>query len=111
MDVPGNEPDDRPDAIDGDRPAPAPEPVSAPGAGADLERVAGDLADIERALDRLSDGSYWSDEVTGEPIPDAVLAEDPTARRVAYVRASQPATDETGAAAGRFDAGTPPTGS
>ncbi len=51
----------------------------------DLERVAGDLADVEQALERLEDGSYWTDEVTGEPIPDELLADDPTARRVTYV--------------------------
>lgn len=50
----------------------------------DLERIAGDLADIDRALDRLDDGSYWTDEVTGEPLPDQLLAADPTARRTAY---------------------------
>lgn len=75
MDLPGPEPDDR-------IPTESTEP--------DLERIAGDLADIERALDRLSDGSYWTDEVTGETIPDDVLADDPTARRVTYVSASRP---------------------
>ena len=53
----------------------------------DLERIAGDLADIERALERLDDGSYWTDEVTGEPLPDDLLATDPTARRTAYISA------------------------
>jgi hypothetical protein len=32
-------------------------------------------------LDRLSEGTYWTDEVTGQPIPDDVLVNDPTARR------------------------------
>ena len=63
------------------RPRPCRNPASAPATEPDLERIAGDLADIEQALDRLSDGSYWSDEITGETIPDEVLAEDPTARR------------------------------
>jgi RNA polymerase-binding transcription factor DksA len=40
-----------------------------------------DLAAVERALERLSDGTYWTDEVTGEPIPADVLAADPTTRR------------------------------
>jgi RNA polymerase-binding transcription factor DksA len=47
----------------------------------DLDVVERDLAAVERALDRLSDGTYWTDEVTGEPIPEHVLADDPTARR------------------------------
>jgi RNA polymerase-binding transcription factor DksA len=94
MDLPGPEPDDRPHTADDVPAASVPESTSAPVAEPDLERIAGDLADIEQALDRLSDGSYWSDEITGETIPDEVLAEDPTARRVAYVRdAREPPTD------------------
>jgi RNA polymerase-binding transcription factor DksA len=110
MDLPGSEPDDRPDATDETPSTPSTE--TAPGlvAGADLERIAGDLADIERALDRLSDGSYWTDEITGETISDAVLAEDPTARRVAYVPTSQPAPEETDAADDSTEPGDPPTG-
>ena len=47
----------------------------------DLDAVERDLAAVEVALERLNDGTYWTDEVTGEPIPDHVLAADPTARR------------------------------
>jgi RNA polymerase-binding transcription factor DksA len=47
----------------------------------DLDVVERDLAAVERALDRLSDGTYWTDEITGAPIPESVLADDPTARR------------------------------
>jgi hypothetical protein len=47
----------------------------------DLDAVEGDLAAVEVALQRLSEGTYWTDEVTGEPIPGHVLAADPTARR------------------------------
>lgn len=47
----------------------------------DLDAIARDLADVETALARLADGTYWTDEVTGEPIPQAVLDERPTARR------------------------------
>ncbi len=47
----------------------------------DLDRVAADLDGVEAALRRLDDGTYWSDEVTGAPIPDVVLAADPVARR------------------------------
>ena len=109
MDLPGSEPDDRPDAIDEAPSTPTPETAPVSEAGADLERIAGDLADIERALDRLTDGSYWTDEITGETIPDEVLAEDPTARRVAYIPTSQPAIEEMDEAADPFDAGAPPT--
>ena len=54
---------------------PSPDPL-------DLERIERDLAGVETALARLDDGTYWTDEVTGEPIPDEVLAADPVARRV-----------------------------
>lgn len=47
----------------------------------DLDAIERDLAGVERALERLSDGTYWTDEVTGEPIAAHVLADDPTARR------------------------------
>ena len=47
----------------------------------DLERVAADLDGVEAALRRLDDGTYWTDEVTGDEIPDRVLAADPVARR------------------------------
>jgi RNA polymerase-binding transcription factor DksA len=47
----------------------------------DLDAVERDLAAVETALQRLSDGTYWTDEVTGEPIPEHVLVADPTARR------------------------------
>jgi RNA polymerase-binding transcription factor DksA len=47
----------------------------------DLDTVEQDLAAVETALQRLSDGTYWTDEVTGEPIAEHVLAADPTVRR------------------------------
>jgi hypothetical protein len=47
----------------------------------DLDLVERDLADVELALSRLDTGEYWRDEVTGEPLDDALLAEHPTARR------------------------------
>lgn len=47
----------------------------------DLDRIARDLAGVETALDRLDAGTYWTDEITGEPIADDVLATDPVARR------------------------------
>ena len=47
----------------------------------DLDAVERELAAVEVALERLNEGTYWTDEVTREPIPDHVLAADPTARR------------------------------
>lgn len=48
---------------------------------ADLERIEADLAGVESALERLDAGTYWSDEVTGAPLPDELLIADPVARR------------------------------
>ncbi len=48
----------------------------------DLDAIERDLTDVQTALDRLNDGSYWTDEVTGEPIADDILASHPTARTV-----------------------------
>ncbi len=61
-------------------------PVANPVAGdavddVDLDAVERDLDQVEAALARLDDGTYWTDEVTGEPIPDDALAENPTTRR------------------------------
>lgn len=44
----------------------------------DMER---DLADVELALGRLENGTYWTDELTGAPIETSHLAANPTARR------------------------------
>jgi len=81
MDVDGLEPDED-DAPRGD-PSPSAPSVADPQEppDPDLERIAADLADVERAMERLEDGSYWTDEVTGEPLSDELLATDPTARR------------------------------
>lgn len=48
--------------------------------GADLDVIAGDLDAVAAALDRLDDGTYWTDENTGQPIDDALLAAHPTRR-------------------------------
>ncbi|HEY5663279.1 MAG TPA: hypothetical protein VIS05_04505 [Ilumatobacter sp.] len=48
---------------------------------ADLDRIEADLAGVESALERLDAGTYWSDEVTGDPLPDELLIADPVARR------------------------------
>jgi RNA polymerase-binding transcription factor DksA len=47
----------------------------------DLDAISADLEGVEAALVRLGDGTYWTDEVTGEPLPDELLAAHPTARR------------------------------
>jgi len=47
----------------------------------DLDAIGTDLADVEIALARLDDGSYWVDELTGKPLPEATLTARPTARR------------------------------
>ena len=51
------------------------------GTPVDLDRIEKDLADVEAALDRLEQGTYWTCEVTGAEISDATLAADPVARR------------------------------
>jgi RNA polymerase-binding transcription factor DksA len=49
-----------------------------------LDQVEKDLADVETALARLEAGTYWTCEVTGEELPDELLAQQPTARRLAH---------------------------
>lgn len=46
----------------------------------DLDAIEQDLDDVEKALQRLDDNSYWTDESNGEPIDANYLAENPTAR-------------------------------
>ena len=58
-------------------PAAPPAPVRT---GVDLDAIAAELADVEIALARLEAGTYFTDEVTGEPLPGALLAAHPTAR-------------------------------
>jgi len=47
----------------------------------DLVGIEADLDGVQAALTRLADGTYWTDEVTGDAIPAEVLAADPLARR------------------------------
>jgi len=47
----------------------------------DLDRIERDLEGAEAALARLDAGTYWTDEITGAPLPDELLASDPVARR------------------------------
>jgi len=39
------------------------------------------LNDVEQALDRLANGNYFKDEVTGAPIRPEILTANPLARR------------------------------
>lgn len=43
-----------------------------------LDQVERDLAAVDAAIAALDAGSYGLDPATGEPIDDALLAEDPT---------------------------------
>lgn len=62
--------------------APDHAPVSVPPPDdVDLDVIEADLRNVEVALTRLADGTYWTDEITGQPLPDDVLVRDPTARR------------------------------
>lgn len=72
--------------------SPATEPFTpaAPVAPIDLDGIERDLAAVETALQRLDAGTYWTDEVTGETIPDEVLAVDPTARRAGPTATANP---------------------
>lgn len=47
----------------------------------DLDAIEGDLADVDAALTRLDNDTYWVDEVTGQPLRVDLLAAQPTARR------------------------------
>ena len=73
-------------------PPPPPRPVSTDttAGGAELDRIEADLSGVEVALDRLDTGTYWTCEVTGQPLPDALLASDPVARRLPPAGASGP---------------------
>jgi RNA polymerase-binding transcription factor DksA len=59
----------------------APAAAETPEATIDLATIETELADVERALERLGDGTYWTCEVTGAEIPDEHLAAHPVSRR------------------------------
>jgi hypothetical protein len=63
-------------------PAPRPPSTDTGAGGAELDRIEADLSGVEVALDRLDAGTYWTCEVTGQTLPDALLAADPVARRL-----------------------------
>jgi len=48
----------------------------------DLDAVEADLAAVEAALTRLEAGTYWTDEVTGEPLATHLLENNPLLRRL-----------------------------
>jgi RNA polymerase-binding transcription factor DksA len=58
-------------------------PDVAPAAVLDLDAITADLAGVEIALARLEAGTYFTDEVTGAPLPEQFLVANPTARTVA----------------------------
>jgi hypothetical protein len=72
-------------------PSPGDQP---PGDDLDLDVTAAELADVEVAMERIQSGTYWTDEVTGEPIPDEQLAANPTTRR-AMAETDDPALEFT----------------
>jgi DnaK suppressor protein len=57
------------------------EPTHKESATIDLDAIERDLADVEMALSRLDAGTYWVDEITGQPLPDVMLEANPLARR------------------------------
>ena len=48
-----------------------------------LDRIEGELTDVDRALARLDDGTYGTCEVCSEELPDGLLEASPTARTCA----------------------------
>jgi hypothetical protein len=48
----------------------------------DLDAIEVDLSDVEVALARLEAGTYWTCEVTGQPLPDDLMAREPLRRRL-----------------------------
>lgn len=46
-----------------------------------LDAIEADLAGVDVALSRLDEGTYWTDEVTGEELSAQLLETHPTARR------------------------------
>ena len=48
---------------------------------AHLDEIEAELDDVEKALERLDDGTYGTCEVCGDALPDEQLAASPAARR------------------------------
>ena len=64
-----------------DEGAAAEAPVAADTQPFRADAIEADLAAVEVALSRLDAGTYWTDEVTGEPLPEELLHANPAARR------------------------------
>ena len=62
---------------------PAAEPSVATTSGIDFDAIQRDLEGVQTALERLNEGTYWTDEVTGGIIPDEILEAFPLTRTVA----------------------------
>lgn len=71
-------PDDVPHDADS---SPEPGSIAASLSLDDLAVLEKDFDGVDAALQRLADGSYWTDEITGEPLAADVLETDPIARQ------------------------------
>lgn len=71
--------DQQPDAAVPERPGEG-EPTERERELAALARIQGELADVDRALERLDDGTYGTCEICGQAIPDDVLEQAPATR-------------------------------
>lgn len=58
-------------------------PSIATAPGIDLDAIQRDLEGVQAALERLNEGTYWTDEITGDVIPNEVLDAFPLTRTVA----------------------------
>ncbi|MEK7291907.1 MAG: hypothetical protein AAB088_00530 [Actinomycetota bacterium] len=47
----------------------------------DLDEIAAELDAVEVALERLENGTYFTDEITGKPLDEQLLLTNPIARR------------------------------
>ena len=47
----------------------------------DLDEIEANLDAVEVALMRLENGTYFSDEITGKPLDEQLLSDNPIARR------------------------------
>ncbi len=47
----------------------------------DLDEIDANLDAVEAALVRLENGTYFSDEITGKPLNEQLLSDNPIARR------------------------------
>ncbi|MFM8855965.1 MAG: hypothetical protein ACKOI2_01920 [Actinomycetota bacterium] len=65
-----------------DEPSQASTAVDVRSGSTDLSAIESDLAAVEAALSRLDAGTYWTDEVTGETLPETLLEENPLLRRL-----------------------------